>query len=72
MVTGKCVLVLALATVSLAMTAPDMRAYEEQLADLQRQVAENQQLRKDILDKLVYLEGELEVEDEGKIFSFSF
>lgn len=73
MVTGKCFLLLALATVSLARTPLDMVEFENQLAELQRQVEENQKLREEILSKLLYLEDEMEVkEGEGKLCFFYF
>ena len=69
MVAGKCILLLALAAVSLAMTTSncgDIAELEEQLRTFKKQQEENQITRQLILEKIASLERELEPE-EGQL-----
>lgn len=69
MVAGKCILLLALAATSLAMTTSncgDIAELEEQLRSFKKQQEENQITRQLILEKIASLERELEPE-EGQL-----
>jgi hypothetical protein len=65
MVTGKCFLVLALASVALAKVV-DMGTCEQQVAALEEQMIENQKLRIELLDKIEKLYDELEMNEDGE------